>query len=91
MPRLASLVPRVLVDVSSVKALCILWYPRDNQKAPQKINKHRAMDDIKESIAQNLNFTRTTYSNTGQRNDSKRQTGNYAGIGSTCFMFYSET
>lgn len=28
MPRLASLVPRVLVDVSSVKALCILWYPR---------------------------------------------------------------
>ncbi|KAL1826214.1 hypothetical protein ACET3Z_012992 [Daucus carota] len=52
MPRLASLVPRVLVDVSSVKALCILWYPRDNQKAPQKINKHRAMDDTKESIAE---------------------------------------
>lgn len=24
----------------------------DNQKAPQKINKHRAMDDIKESIAE---------------------------------------
>lgn len=52
MPDLASLVPHVLVDVSSVKALCIRWYPKDSRKAPQKKNKHRAMDDIKESIAE---------------------------------------
>lgn len=52
MPKLASLFPHVLVDVSSLKALCIRWYPRDNKKAPQKTNKHRAMDDIKESIAE---------------------------------------
>lgn len=52
MPDLASLFPHVLVDVSSVKALCIRWYPRDNKKAPRKENKHRAMDDIKESIAE---------------------------------------
>ncbi|KAF5184345.1 Oligoribonuclease [Thalictrum thalictroides] len=50
MPDLASAFSHVLVDVSSIKALCIRWYPRDNKKAPNKENKHRAMDDIKESI-----------------------------------------
>jgi len=50
MPDLAALFPHVLVDVSSVKALFIRWYPRDRKKAPSKENKHRAMDDIKESI-----------------------------------------
>lgn len=52
MPNLASLFSHVLVDVSSVKALCLRWYPRDGKKAPKKENKHRAMDDIKESIAE---------------------------------------
>ncbi|KAF7833649.1 oligoribonuclease [Senna tora] len=50
MPELASLFSHVLVDVSSVKALCIRWYPKDQKKAPTKENKHRAMDDIRESI-----------------------------------------
>ncbi|XP_009355084.2 oligoribonuclease isoform X1 [Pyrus x bretschneideri] len=51
MPDLARLFSHVLVDVSSIKALCIRWYPRaDNQKAPSKENKHRALDDIRESI-----------------------------------------
>ncbi|XP_015162806.1 oligoribonuclease-like [Solanum tuberosum] len=52
MPNLASLFSHVLVDVSSVKALCLRWYPIDGKKAPKKENKHRAMDDIKESIAE---------------------------------------
>ncbi|KAL0369871.1 UNVERIFIED_CONTAM: Oligoribonuclease [Sesamum angustifolium] len=52
MPNLAVLFSHVVVDVSSVKALCLRWYPRDSKKAPQKENKHRAMDDIKESIAE---------------------------------------
>ncbi|KAL5831655.1 hypothetical protein ACOSQ4_017009 [Xanthoceras sorbifolium] len=50
MPDLADLFSHVVVDVSSVKALCIRWYPRDNRKAPSKENKHRALDDIRESI-----------------------------------------
>ncbi|KAI4308270.1 hypothetical protein L6164_031362 [Bauhinia variegata] len=50
MPELAALFSHVLVDVSSVKALCIRWYPKDRKKAPSKENKHRAMDDIRESI-----------------------------------------
>uniref|UniRef100_A0A7N0VNC6 Exonuclease domain-containing protein n=1 Tax=Kalanchoe fedtschenkoi TaxID=63787 RepID=A0A7N0VNC6_KALFE len=52
MPKLASMFPHVLVDVSSIKALCVRWFPRDNKKKPNKENKHRAMDDIKESIAE---------------------------------------
>lgn len=30
MPELASLFSHVLVDVSSVKALCLRWYPKGN-------------------------------------------------------------
>ncbi|KAK1589265.1 hypothetical protein Q3G72_032142 [Acer saccharum] len=50
MPELASLFSHVVVDVSSVKALCIRWYPKENKKAPSKKKKHRALDDIRESI-----------------------------------------
>lgn len=32
MPNLASVFSHVLVDVSSVKALCVRWYPRGNTK-----------------------------------------------------------
>ncbi|KAH8520578.1 hypothetical protein H0E87_001862 [Populus deltoides] len=50
MPELAGLFSHVVVDVSSVMALCMRWYPQDRRKAPQKENKHRALDDIRESI-----------------------------------------
>ncbi|KAK4608220.1 hypothetical protein RGQ29_001860 [Quercus rubra] len=50
MPDLAALFSHVVVDVSSVKALCIRWYPKDNKNAPIKKSKHRALDDIRESI-----------------------------------------
>ncbi|XAR60855.1 Oligonucleotidase [Bertholletia excelsa] len=52
MPCLAGLFSHVIVDVSSVRALSIRWYPKENKKAPPKEKKHRAMDDIKESIAE---------------------------------------
>jgi oligoribonuclease len=52
MPDLASLFPHVLVDVSSITALCSRWYPKEKKKAPRKEKNHRAMDDIKESIAE---------------------------------------
>ncbi|KAH1263528.1 Oligoribonuclease [Glycine max] len=50
MPKLASLFSHVVVDVSSVKALCIRWYPKDKERAPSKLKTHRALDDIRESI-----------------------------------------
>lgn len=45
------------VDVSSVKELVRRWYPAVRAAAPQKANAHRALDDIRESIAE-LRFYR---------------------------------
>jgi oligoribonuclease len=40
------------VDVSSVKELARRWYPEAVAKAPGKQGTHRALDDIRESIAE---------------------------------------
>jgi oligoribonuclease len=40
------------VDVSTVKELCRRWYPEALAGAPGKQTTHRAMDDIKESVAE---------------------------------------
>ncbi|PSR86258.1 Oligoribonuclease [Actinidia chinensis var. chinensis] len=68
MPDLASLFHHVVVDVSSVKALCLRWYPNENKKAPSKKNKHRAMDDIKESIAELKFFKKHIFKSSKARN-----------------------
>lgn len=59
MPRLAAEFSHVLVDVSSVRALCVRWYPRDAERQPAKKQQHRALEDIKESIAE-LQYLRRT-------------------------------
>lgn len=46
------------VDVSSLKALIARWYPKD--KEPEKGKSHRALADIRESIAE-LKFYRERY------------------------------
>ena len=40
------------IDVSSVKELCRRWYPDALSAAPSKKEAHRALDDIRESIAE---------------------------------------
>jgi oligoribonuclease len=40
------------VDVSSVKELCRRWYPKAFSGAPKKQGAHRALDDIRESVAE---------------------------------------
>ncbi|XP_062219023.1 oligoribonuclease-like isoform X2 [Phragmites australis] len=52
MPQLAAIFSHVIVDVSSIMALCIRWYPKERKQTPRKRKTHRAMDDIKESIAE---------------------------------------
>ncbi|HEX4755266.1 MAG TPA: oligoribonuclease [Candidatus Dormibacteraeota bacterium] len=47
------------VDVSSVKELCRRWYPEAYSRAPAKAETHRALDDIRESIAE-LGYYRST-------------------------------
>lgn len=40
------------VDVSTVKELVKRWYPALNSSRPRKVGNHRALDDIRESIAE---------------------------------------
>ena len=40
------------VDVSSFKELCRRWYPADYKGRPAKAETHRALDDIRESVAE---------------------------------------
>ncbi len=47
------------IDVSSVKELCRRWYPDVLADAPPKKEAHRALDDIRESIAE-LAYYRST-------------------------------
>jgi oligoribonuclease len=47
------------IDVSSVKELCRRWYPDALNRAPVKTETHRALDDIRESIAE-LAYYRST-------------------------------
>ncbi|MEO8898641.1 MAG: oligoribonuclease [Candidatus Dormibacter sp.] len=47
------------IDVSSIKELCRRWYPDVLARAPAKAETHRALDDIRESIAE-LAYYRST-------------------------------
>ncbi len=47
------------VDVSTVKELARRWYPDSLRAAPRKAGGHRALDDIKESVAE-LRYYRDT-------------------------------
>jgi oligoribonuclease len=40
------------VDVTCVKELCRRWFPRTFAAAPKKSDSHRALEDIRESIAE---------------------------------------
>ncbi len=47
------------IDVSTVKELCRRWYPDAYEAAPVKAGHHRALDDIRESVAE-LAYYRST-------------------------------
>lgn len=47
------------VDVSSLKELCRRWYPEVYKQRPAKRETHRALDDVRESIAE-LRYYRDT-------------------------------
>jgi oligoribonuclease len=52
MPELESFLHYRIVDVSSVKELARRWYPRAYFNSPDKSGNHRALADIRESIAE---------------------------------------
>jgi len=49
------------VDVSTVKELVTRWYPKVLAAAPTKAGGHRAMDDIRESVAELAYYRRTVF------------------------------
>ncbi|MEV7121438.1 oligoribonuclease [Kitasatospora griseola] len=59
MPELESHLHYRIVDVSSIKELARRWYPRAYYNSPQKGGSHRALADIRESIAE-LRYYRET-------------------------------
>ena len=52
MPRLLSYLHYRLIDVTSFKEVIVRWYPKDPHAFFEKKDIHRALDDIKESIAE---------------------------------------
>jgi oligoribonuclease len=52
MPSLESHLHYRVIDVSSVKELARRWYPRAYFNSPEKNGNHRALADIRESIAE---------------------------------------
>ncbi|AKH82569.1 oligoribonuclease [Streptomyces sp. CNQ-509] len=52
MPNLEGHLHYRIVDVSSVKELARRWYPRAYFNSPEKAGNHRALADIRESIAE---------------------------------------
>jgi oligoribonuclease len=52
MPKLEAHLHYRNVDVTSIKELARRWLPKTFAKAPRKSDSHRALDDIRESIAE---------------------------------------
>ncbi|UGY91546.1 oligoribonuclease [Streptomyces gobiensis] len=52
MPTLEDYLHYRIVDVSSIKELARRWYPRAYFNSPEKCGNHRALADIRESIAE---------------------------------------
>jgi oligoribonuclease len=49
------------VDVSTVKELCRRWYPEAFTALPEKTGAHRALDDIRESVAELRHYRATIF------------------------------
>lgn len=49
------------VDVSTVKELARRWYPEAYAAAPKKAGGHRAMDDVRESVAELVYYRQAVF------------------------------
>lgn len=61
MPGLDEYLHYRMVDVSSIKELAKRWYPRVYQSQPEKGLRHRALDDIRESITELAYYRATVF------------------------------
>jgi len=61
MPELDAFLHYRMIDVSSIKELAKRWYPRVYQSQPEKGLRHRALDDIRESITELAYYRATVF------------------------------
>ena len=61
MPTLEAFLHYRNVDVSTVKELARRWYPKSLASMPEKETAHRALDDIRESIAELAHYRATVF------------------------------
>ena len=70
MPKLNAFLHYRNIDVSTLKALVARWY-RKNKKTPKKKDEHRALDDVRESLAE-LRFYRKSYFKRGMKKKTEK-------------------
>ena len=51
------------IDVSSIKELAKRWYPKAYNSAPAKTGNHRALADIRDSIAELAHYRGSIFQN----------------------------
>ncbi|MFM8921485.1 MAG: oligoribonuclease [Candidatus Nanopelagicaceae bacterium] len=61
MPKLSEFLHYRTIDVSSIKELARRWYPKVYFNAPVKTGNHRALGDIKDSIAELIFYRKTVF------------------------------
>jgi len=59
-----------IVDVSTVKELVGRWYPQQAAQAPPKAERHRALEDIRESLAELAWYRREFFRKPGSPGES---------------------
>ena len=62
------------VDVSTIKELSRRWFPDALAKAPKKSLGHRAMDDIRESVAELVYYRSTVFADAGGATAANEET-----------------
>ena len=66
MPALNEYLHYRTIDVSSIKELARRWYPKAYFQAPAKTGNHRALGDIKDSIAELAYYRTSVFAQSGE-------------------------
>lgn len=66
MPELEAFLHYRNVDVSTLKELARRWHPEALSSLPEKATTHRALDDIRESIAELIHYRKVLFRNSGE-------------------------
>ena len=64
MPAVAQHLHYRIIDVSTIKELVRRWYPEGGVEPPKKHEAHRALDDIRESIAELQHYRASVFRST---------------------------